>query len=536
MRAHQLLPPLSVSTALILMLAASLPRVNCSRAATNYTQSFLPGSPSGRSFGRSIDIYQDTLAVGLSLSPESGGVYTYKLLQNDWQHTATLDIAAEPGDDDFGAAVALDGFLLVGVPNRNSSFIGTAYLFRPQGTNWLPPVPMFPPDNSVIGRFGASVAKSGSTIAVAATTEGQGAVYVYEGFGDPTWHLQARLTSSNAGQTGDSFSRVELSGNTLLVDSGDDAYVFERTSTNWNFQARLAPPTTNSLPGSTALDQNVAVVNGFVFVRHGTNWLQTQQLLPSPATPSFGRSAAMEGNTIVVGAWNTFYTSSTQGTAFVFQFNGSSWVQVDQLIPSNPTGVSGEYGLTLAIDQGTILVGDPNHILNNILMPTGAAYVWTPLSGAPSAASATADIYNGFVVGINLTDPGSGYTYPPFVRLIGGGGTGASAVATVVSNRLESIEIVNSGSGYTSAPTVVIQCPAEGPGASEFLDLRITYAAVTFDLTPGKRYTLESSFDRSTWTALGEPFIAQQETFTEEFPVEQTGRFFRLVEIGASSN
>lgn len=536
MKLHQLFIRVSVGAALFWLLETSLPPLNDARAATNYTETILPGMESARTFGRAVDIEGETLAVSLAPSFERGGIYIYKFVENNWVRTATLDIGAEAGDDDFGADIALAGFLVAGTPLRNSVFKGSTIVLRPSamGTDWVPQAALFPPNDSAIGRFGASVAKCGSTIAVVAPTEEQGVVYVYAGVGDPTWRLEARLTPSNAGQTNDSFSRVDLSNNTLLVDSGNDAYIFERSGTNWNFQARLAPPTTNSLPCSTALDQNVAVVNGFVFVRHGTTWLQAPPL-PSSATPGFGRSAAIEGNTIVVGAWDTFYSSGTQGAAFVFQFDGSSWRQIDQLTPSGP-GVSGEYGKALAIDRGIILVGDPNHIQNDILMPIGAVHVWTPRTATPSPASATAQLYNGFVVGVNLTDPGSGYAYTPFVRLIGGGGAGASAVATVVSNRVESIEIVNSGRGYTSAPTVVIQCPAEGPGASEFLDLRITSAAVTFDLIPGKRYTLESSFDRSIWTALGEPFIAQQATLTEEFPVEQTGRFFRLVEIGASSN
>lgn len=526
-----------LTSAVISLLAVSLSDFNDARGATNYTESFLPGPQLNRTFGRSLEMDGDTLAVSLALTPESGGVYIYKLLENIWVLTATLNIAAEPGDDDFGADVALDAFLLAGTPNRNSAFKGSVLILRPaeEGTDWLPQATLLPPNEFATGRFGSSVAKDGSTIAVAAPTEESGVVYVYAGVGDPTWQLQARLTASDSGQT-DSFSQVELSGNTLLVDSGDDAYVFERSGTNWIFQARLAPPTTNSLPGSAALDQNVAVVNGFVFVRHGTNWIQTQQLVPSPVVAGFGRSAAIEGNTIVVSAWDTFYSSSTQGTAFVFQYDGSSWVQMDQLTPGDLTGVSGEYGLALAIDGGRIVVGDPNHIQNDILMPTGAAHVWTPLASAPSPAVANAEVYNGFVVAINITDQGSGFTYPPLVRLIGGGGSGASAVASVVSNRLESIQIVNSGSGYTSAPTVVIQLPAQGPGASEFLDLRITYASVTFDLVPGKRYLLESSFDRSTWTALDEPFVALQEALTANFPVEQTGRFFRLTEIGTSSH
>ena len=516
------------------ILAATLPQLNPLRAATNYTDVILFGSELGWKFGSRLDSYKDTLAVGFFIPPHyegpiNGYVYIYKRLENVWHHTGTLDLGA----DSVPAGLALSDYLLVGVPNYNSS-TAVAYLYPPQGTNWLNPVPIFPPDPLAPGRFGASVAMSGSISAIAAPAEDQGVVYVYEGLGDPTWRLQARLTPSDTGQTNDTFSEVKLSGKTLLVDSGDDAYVFEGLGTNWHFQARLAPPTTNSLPGSAALDRNVAVVNSFVFVRQGTNWIQTQQLLPSVAAPGSLKSAAIEGNTIVISEWNSFPTG-TKGAAFVFQFDGSSWRQVDHLAPAPYGPATSAFGETLDIHQGTIFVGDPDHWQGMIMNPTGAVYVWTPLAGPPSPASATAEIYNGFVVGINITDPGAGYTYPPFVRLIGGG-TGASARAILVGDRLQSIQIVNSGTGYTSPPTVFIQSPSDGPGASESLGLRISYATVTFPLVPGKRYSLESSFDQSTWTALGEPFIAQQESLTEEFPVEQTGRLFRVVEIGLSPN
>jgi hypothetical protein len=46
-------------------------------------------------------------------------------------------------------------------------------------------------------------------------------------------------------------------------------------------------------------------------------------------------------------------------------------------------------------------------------------------------ATATATVINGSVVAYTVTDGGLGYTEPPVVTLVGGGGTGATAVALV---------------------------------------------------------------------------------------------------------
>jgi sugar lactone lactonase YvrE len=77
----------------------------------------------------------------------------------------------------------------------------------------------------------------------------------------------------------------------------------------------------------------------------------------------------------------------------------------------------------------------------------------------PRPAFAIAILTNGFVVAINLTNSGFGYTNTPLVRIIGGGGSGAQAVAVVSNGVVVAINVLNAGSGYTSAPQVVIEPP-----------------------------------------------------------------------------
>lgn len=79
--------------------------------------------------------------------------------------------------------------------------------------------------------------------------------------------------------------------------------------------------------------------------------------------------------------------------------------------------------------------------------------------GLPRQATATAEVVNGFVVGIAITDPGGGYPAVPSVGFQGGGGTGAEARVTLDQGTVVQIIVENAGSGYTSAPDVVIGPP-----------------------------------------------------------------------------
>jgi hypothetical protein len=58
------------------------------------------------------------------------------------------------------------------------------------------------------------------------------------------------------------------------------------------------------------------------------------------------------------------------------------------------------------------------------------------------------------VQGIELTNPGSGYTVAPKISFIGGGGAGAEAVATIGDGIVGIITVTDGGSGYISSPAI----------------------------------------------------------------------------------
>ncbi len=71
------------------------------------------------------------------------------------------------------------------------------------------------------------------------------------------------------------------------------------------------------------------------------------------------------------------------------------------------------------------------------------------------------------VQGVEVINPGYGYTVAPSVAIIGGGGAGAAATATIGDGVVGIVTITSGGSGYETAPTVTFTgAPGAGVTAS----------------------------------------------------------------------
>jgi hypothetical protein len=57
---------------------------------------------------------------------------------------------------------------------------------------------------------------------------------------------------------------------------------------------------------------------------------------------------------------------------------------------------------------------------------------------------------------VDIINPGAGYTVPPSVQFIGGGGAGAAATAVINTGVIGLATITNAGAGYTVNPTITI--------------------------------------------------------------------------------
>lgn len=154
-------------------------------------------------------------------------------------------------------------------------------------------------------------------------------------------------------------------------------------------------------------------------------------------------------------------------------------------------------------------------------------FVDPPQPLPPAISKGQASLSGGGVGTVQITDYGFGYTIPPLVLFVGGGGTGAEATAEVFHGRVVGVTITNPGTGYRTAPKVAFT----PPGSSALLALEVSAVKVTAAVTVGTRYQLVSTVDFAAWTPVGDPFVAATEYFSQDVVVSEKARYFALVVV-----
>jgi hypothetical protein len=310
----------------------------------------------------------------------------------------------------FGLSVAVSGpTVVVGAPGDNF-FQGSAYVFEFQSGVWVQTQKLTASDGASGDIFGDFVAASGSTIVVGAIGSNitQGSAYVFERQGGG-WVETQKLTASD-GELGDFFGRVAVSDSTIVVGAPNDkvgenfaqgsAYVFERQGGGWVETQKLTASDgaqidqfgeSVAVSGSTivvsapidTIGGNVAQGSAYVFERQGGGWVETQKLTASDGALAdvFGGSVAVSGSTVVVGAsFDDIGDNFEQGSAYVFERQGGSWVETQRLTVSD--GANGDlFGVSVAISASTIVVGTQGSDISGDF-DHGSAYVFERRGGS----------------------------------------------------------------------------------------------------------------------------------------------------------
>ena len=256
--------------------------------------------------------------------------------------------------------------------------------------------------------FGYSVDISSDTLVVGAYKEDTGgttagAAYVFTRSGT-SWSQQAKIQSSDV-QADDQFGRsVAIDGDTMVAgapneDTGSSnagaAYVFTRSGTTWSQQAKIQASDAQASDffgyGAVAIDGDTLVVGAFgedtggsssgalyVFTRSGTSWSQQAKLVASDAQASdyLGRgfSIGISGDTVVAGAYREDAGGTDAGAAYVFIRSGTSWSQQAKLVASD-AAAGDNFGNGTAISGNTVVVGAS--LKDTAGTDTGAVYVFT---------------------------------------------------------------------------------------------------------------------------------------------------------------
>ena len=264
-------------------------------------------------------------------------------------------------------------------------------------------------DGVAMDRFGSEVAISGDTAVVGCpidrvgADDAQGSAYVFVRSG-ATWSQQARLTAGD-GAANDYFgSSVAISGDTVVIGASSDsigassgqgsAYVFTRSGASWIYQQKLVAAggsAYDSFGCSVAISGDIVAIgayrddvgtdenqgSAYVFVRSGTVWTQQQQLtaIDGSADDRFGYSVAISGETVAVGAdEDDIGIRVDTGSAYVFVRSGAVWSLKAQLTAADGDGGE-EFGSAIAISGATVVVGASLHTIRTNTNQ-GSAYVF----------------------------------------------------------------------------------------------------------------------------------------------------------------
>lgn len=290
--------------------------------------------------------------------------------------------------------------------------------------------------------FGQSIAVSGNTVVVGApqhtvgSNKIQGAAYVFVQSGG-TWTEQAELIASDGAPFDQFGSSVAANGSTVVVGAGwrtvglnnsqGAVYVFVQSGGTWSQQAELTASDGGAYnyfgrsvalsgstivvgaPGYPTVGSNVAQGAAYVFTQSGTNWSQQAKLTASDgvAYDEFGFSVAISGSTALLGApCHPALGPCGPGAAYVFTQSGTSWSQQAELTASD--GVpQDEFGWSVALDANTAVVGATLHTVGSNQNYQGAAYVfvqgggtWSQQAELSASDGVSYDVF-GFSVAVN---------------------------------------------------------------------------------------------------------------------------------------
>ncbi len=309
------------------------------------------------------------------------------------------------GGDLFGYSVDMSGNrCIVGAygDDDNGSSSGSAYIFEWNGSNWTEKAKLTASDGVDSDYFGYSVSISGDRCIIGAYGDddngsSSGSAYIFEWNGTG-WTETAKLTASD-GYSSDYFGiSVDISGDRCIVGAyGDDdngsssgsAYIFEWNGLGWIETAKLTAPDGYSsdnfgisvdISGDRCIvgapyddDKGSSSGSAYIFQRDGSSWIETTKLTASDGYTSdyFGYSVGINGDHCIASAYYDDDNGSDSGSAYIFQRNGSSWTETKLTASDGYT--SDYFGYSVEISGDRYIIGACGDDDNG--SDSGSAYV-----------------------------------------------------------------------------------------------------------------------------------------------------------------
>lgn len=327
-------------------------------------------------------------------------------------------------DDQFGAAVAADGdIIVVGAPNHDQleQSVGAVYVWsradsgspnNPLDDTWILSAELWPADQRAGQYFGTTVAIDGDVVVIGAPGDNErgtaaGAAYVFRrgiaGWSNGAVNQSAKLLGTDTGPEDYFGAAVAIDANTIVVGASHApdqqagaAYVFVDSVQVAKLQPSASAPG-DRFGNSTAIDGDTIVVGAvwadavadesgavYVFARDHVNpgtWdsgTADQQAMLTPSVNPlpglrFGQSVSIFENTAITGAGHDDAGGAGSGAVYVFERTGSVWTHAARLV-ARDASPGDHLGVSVAIEGDIIVAGSVYNAEAGIA--AGAGYVF----------------------------------------------------------------------------------------------------------------------------------------------------------------
>jgi hypothetical protein len=448
-------------------------------------------------FGRSVAISGDTIAVGApNGNGSAGAVYIFVRDGSTWWQQARLTAGDGVGGDDFGACLAISGDTLVAGAPKHDGDSGAVYVFRRENSLWGEPVKLVAGDDSLGGRFGASVAISDDVLIAGAPSidNSTGSAFVFRR-GGSDWNVESRLIASDAADWEYFGSSVSICGEYAIVgnsavseaDVEGAARIFKYDGSTWTEQVKINAGRVNageSFGRSVSIFEDVAAVGEpnvwndagavYLFQRIGSQWIGQE-----PSLPGEGE----EGGELPPQPEEQIGREDESGPAESADYH--------KLTPGD--GAANDfYGKSLAMDDVHIIVGAVYDDDNGY--ESGSAYIYPLFSvsidaepeivylGGEGAAMST----------LSWTSRGTGSV--SIAPDIGDVATNGSLTVAPMQTTTYTITGTKDGAAVTDSVTVTVVDPSVLP--------IVTMSATPQSVAPGDSVVLSWSADNATFVSL----------------------------------
>lgn len=378
-------------------------------------------------FATSTAIDGTVMLVGSRSQGAGGAAYVFERLPNGaWLETQELLASDGQAADTFGNAVDLVGDRAIvaalradspGVTNQ-----GAAYIYERVGGAFVEVQKLIPSAAGTGDEAGQAVAISGDTAVVTSYKNDDlfndaGKAWVFERDANGVWQETQTLTASDASGNDDFGWSAAMAGDLLVIGADRQAvasgtaygaaYVFERQAGVWVETQKLNAVQDVALDyfGWSVDTDGTRIVVGayndeapgqpfgfdsgaaYVYERSGGAFVEIARLEASDAdsTDEFGFDVAVDGDAVLVGAWNDSELANNAGAAYLFTFDGTGWTEIKVLASDGQA--SDLFGRAVALSGDLIAVGASNDDDNG--SNAGAVYVFDaePLSSATASVS-----------------------------------------------------------------------------------------------------------------------------------------------------